>query len=115
MSSVLPSQDHPGVSQQQEATSLFVPELNHLRNQANFLGEDTSEAGPTIPTQHSLTHQILQHCQPFRDLNLEQTFGVSCRAEQLRLRVQKRVEPQTGPGPQEEDVPRRDLWFKSMS
>ena len=81
------SQD--GASQQHGATPLFIPQLNHLSTQAILRGEDASEAGPTIPTQHRLTHQILQHWQPFRDL--KQTFAVSRRAEQLRLRVQQRV------------------------
>ena len=81
------SQD--GVSQQHGATPLFIPKFNHLSTQAILWGEDSSEAGPTIPTHHRITHQILQHCQTFRDL--KQTFAVSCRAEQLRLRVQQRV------------------------
>ena len=59
MSSGRVSQDV--VSQQQEATPPFLPQLNHLNNQAKLWGEDASETDPTIPTQHRITHQILQH------------------------------------------------------
>ena len=62
------SQD--GVSHQQETTPLFIPQFNHLNNQANLRGEDASDAGPTIPRQHRLTHQILQHSQPSGTANL---------------------------------------------
>ncbi len=115
------SQD--GVSQQQEAGALFLPQLNNLVYQANLRGEDASNAGPTIPTQHHLTHQILNHWQPFRDL--KRTFAVSRRAEQLRLRTQQRIvatveesvlrTEMAGLESQEEDAPRRNLWFKPMS
>ena len=60
---------------------------------------------------------------PFKDL--KQTFAVSRHAEQLRLRVQQRVVAtfedsvlRTEMGSlesQEEDAPRRVLWFKPMS
>ncbi len=50
---------------------------------------------------------------------------VSCRVEQLRLRMKHRVVTTTKDSvlrtemsdlePREEDVPRRDLWFKPMS
>ena len=55
--SVRVSQD--GVSQQEETGTLFLPELNNLVYQTNLRGEDVSNAGPTIPSQHRLTHQIL--------------------------------------------------------
>ena len=51
-------------------------------------GEDASKL-VAIPTQHRVTQQILSRWQPFKDL--KQTFAVSRRAEQLRLRVQQRV------------------------
>ena len=44
---------------------------------------------PNIPFQHRVTIQILKHWQTFRDLKL--TFVVSRRAEQFRLRTQKRI------------------------
>ena len=92
-------------------------------NQAILWGEDASEAGLTIPSQVRLTHQILQHWQSFRDL--KQTFVVSSRVEQLRLRVQQRVVATTDDSvlrtemddlePQEEDDPRSELWVNPMS
>ncbi len=51
-------------------------------------GEDTSNV-VVIPTQNRVTHQILNMCQPFKDL--KQTFPVSLRAEQLLFRAQQRV------------------------
>ena len=51
-------------------------------------GEDVSNVA-SIPAQNRLTHQILSTWQPFKDL--KQTFAVSHRAEQLRLRAQQRV------------------------
>ena len=112
-----------GVSQQQEAGPLFLPQLNTLVYQASPRGEDVSNAAPTIPTQHRQTHQILNHWQPFWDL--KRTFAVSRRAEQLRLRAQQRIvttaedsvlrTEMAGLESQEEDAPRRNLWFKPMS
>jgi hypothetical protein len=62
-------------------------------------------------------------CQHLKDL--KQTFAVSHRAEQLRLRVQQRVVATAEDSvlrtemvsleTQEEDAPRRVLWFKPMS
>ena len=62
-------------------------------------------------------------CQYFKDF--KQTFAVSHRAEQLRLRVQQRVVATAEDSvlrtemvsleSQEEDAPRRVLWFKPMS
>jgi len=61
--------------------------------------------------------------QHFKDL--KQTFAVSRRAEQLRLRVQQRVVATVEDSvlrtemasleSQEEDAPRRVLWYKPMS
>ena len=67
------SQD--GVSQQQETAPLFLPQLNRLHcDEAS--GEDASNvAVAAIPVQNRLTHQIIQHWQPFKDL--KQTFAVS--------------------------------------
>ena len=78
---------------------------------------------PNIPLQHQVTMQILKHWQPFRDLKL--TFAVSRRAEQLRLRTQQRIiataddcvlrTEMANLESQEEDAPKRVLWFKPMS
>ena len=61
-------------------------------------------------------------CQNFKDL--KQTFTVSLRAEKLRLRVQQRVVATVEDSvlhtemvsleSQEEDTPRRVLWFKPV-
>jgi hypothetical protein len=61
--------------------------------------------------------------QPFKDL--KQTLAVSRRAQQLRLRAQQRVVATVEHSvlrtemenleSQEEDAPRRVLWFKPMS
>jgi hypothetical protein len=62
-------------------------------------------------------------CQNFKDL--KQTFTVSLRAEKLRLRVQQRIVATVEDSvlhtemvsleSQEEDTPRRVLWFKPVS
>ena len=87
-------------------------------------GEDTSNvAVPVIPAQNRVTFQILNHWQPFS--TLKQTFQDSCRAEEHRLRAQQckvatvedsvlRIE-MVRLESQEEDAPRRVLWYKSMS
>ncbi len=76
-----------------------------------------------IPTQSRVTQQILSHWQPFRDLKL--MFTSSRRAEQLSLRSQQRVvatveesvlkTEMAGLESQEEDAPKRLLFFKPMS
>ncbi len=87
-------------------------------------GEDVSYNSVTpIPSQRRLTHQILKHWKPFQVL--EQTLAVSSRAEQFRLRRPRRVVGTavdsvlpTEMGslePQEEDSPKRVLWYKPMS
>jgi hypothetical protein len=87
-------------------------------------GEDASNVAVTaIPAQNKVTLQILSMWPPFKDL--KQTFAVSRRAEQLRLRVQQRVVataedsiPRTEMASlesQQEDASRRILWFKPMS
>ncbi len=76
-----------------------------------------------IPSQPRVTQQILSHWQPFRDLKL--MFPDSCRAEHLSLRSQQRIVVtvedsvlRTEMGvleSQEEDAPKRILFFKPMS
>ena len=76
-----------------------------------------------MPLQRKLTQQILMHWQPFKDL--QQTFAVSRRAEQLNLRKQQRVVAtaedsvlRTELGDlesQEEDAPKRTLWYTPMA
>jgi hypothetical protein len=85
-------------------------------------GEDASSVA-AIPAQNRLTRQILSMWQHLKDL--KQTFAVSRRAEQLRLRVQQRVVATVEDSvlrtvigsleSQEEDAPRRVLWCKPMS
>ena len=78
------------VSQQQQAASLFVPQLNRLHEAFLVRGGDASNvAVAAIPAHNRLTHQIVQHWQPFQNLKL--TFAVSRRAEQGRLRTQQRI------------------------
>ncbi len=72
-----------------------------------------------IPSHHRVTHQILRHCQ------LKLMFPGSRRAEQSRflsqLRIVTAVEDSvlrtemTDVESQEEDVPKRILFFKTMS
>jgi hypothetical protein len=83
-----------------------------------------SNAGvPSIPSQFKVTQQILLYWQPFRDLKLK--FVGSRRVEQLTLPSQQcivsivedsvlRME-MTDPESQEQDAPKRVLFFKPMS
>ena len=76
-----------------------------------------------IPSQFKVTKQILLHWQPFRDLKLK--YVGSRQAEQLSLRSQERVvatveesvlkTEMAGLESQEEDAPKRLLFFKPMS
>ena len=76
-----------------------------------------------IPSQFKVTKQILLHWQPFRDLTLK--YVGSRQAEQLSLRSQQRVvatveesvlkSKMTDLESQEEDTPKRILFFKPMS
>ena len=73
-----------------------------------------------IPLHHRVTQQILSHWQPFQDLRL--MFAGSRRAEQLSLRSQQRIVEESvlkmemaGLESQEEDAPKRILFFKPMS
>ena len=71
-----------------------------------------------MPAQNRATLQILSVWQPFR--YLKQTFTVSRRVEQLRLRAQQRVVATVEDSvlrtemenleSEEEDAPRRVLW-----
>ena len=69
--------------QQQETVLLLLPHLNCLQEPYIVWGEDASNV-TSIPTQNRLTHQIIHHFQPFKDL--KETFVVSHRTEQLCLR-----------------------------
>jgi hypothetical protein len=112
------SQD--GVSQQQEAAPLFLPQLNRLHEACIVRGEDAiSVACAAIPAQSRLTQQIINLWQPFK-----QNFAVARRAEQLCLRTQQRIVAtvedsvlRTEMGAlesQEEDAPKRGLWYKPL-
>jgi len=111
-----------GDAQQQEAGPLLLPQLTRLHEAYHVRGEDASNVA-AIPAQNRLTHQILSMWQHFEDL--DQTFAVSHLAEQLRLRVQQRVvgtvedsvlrTEMASLESQEEDAPRRVLWFKPIS
>jgi hypothetical protein len=119
----LSSQD--GVSQQQETTSLSLPQLNRLIEDS-FVWDEYSASNTdvtAIPSQLRVTQQILSHWQPFQDLKL--MFAGSSRAEQLNLHSQQRIvatvedsvlrTEMAGLESQEEDAPKRILFFKPMS
>jgi hypothetical protein len=119
----LSSQDD--VSQQQETTTLVLLHLNHLF-EPSFVRDESSVSNAdvdVIPSQHRVTQQLLSHCQSFRDLKL--IFVGSRRAEQLRLRSQQRIVSTVEDSvlwteiadleSQEEDAPKRILFFKPMS
>jgi hypothetical protein len=107
------------------ASNLIVPQLDRLV-EASFVWDEsfTSNADVTaIPSQFKVTKQILLDWDPFRDLKL--MFPGSHRAEQLSLRSHQRVVTtveesvlkmeMTDLESQEEDAPKRLLFFKSMS
>jgi hypothetical protein len=84
----------------------------------------TSNSGvAVIPSQLKVTQQILLHWQPFRDLKLK--FVGSRRQEQLIWRCQQRVvvtveesvlrTEMAGLESQEEDAPKRVLFYKPMN
>ena len=120
----LSSQD--GVSQQQEASPLSIPQLNRLF-EASFTWDESSASNAgvaAIPSQFKVTKQILLHWQPFRDLKLK--YVGSRQAEQLRsLHSQQRIVATVEESvlktemvvleSQEEDAPKRILFFKPMS
>ena len=103
----------------------MLPQLNRLI-EASFVRDESSASNAdvtAIPSQFKVTKQILLHWQPFRDLKL--MFAGSLRAEQLSLRSQQRVvatveesvlkTEMAGLESQEEDAPKRILFFKPMS
>ncbi len=77
---------------------------------------------PVIPSQLKVTHQILSHSEPFRDL--KSRFTDSRRAEQLSLRSQQRIVAtvedsvlrmeMTDLESLEENDPKRILFYKPM-
>ena len=83
------SQD--GVSHLQEPVPLSIPHLNRLVESSVVRDENSASNAdvPVIPTQLKVTHQILSHWEPFRDLKVR--FADSRRAEQLSLRSQQRI------------------------
>jgi hypothetical protein len=114
-----------GVSQQQEATHLSIPQLNCLY-EASCVRDETSAsnaAATSIPSQHRVSLQMLNHWQPFRDLKLMSSG--SRRAELLTLRSQQRIvatvedsvlrTEMAGLQFQGEDAPKHVLFFKPMS
>ena len=115
-----PARDSDGASQQ-EAAPLFLPRLDRLY-EANSRGEDASNV-VAMPAHHRVTQQIIARWQPFKDL--QRTFAVSRRAEQLLLHTQQRVVATVEDSvlrtemasleSQEEDAPRRVLWYTPMS
>ena len=104
-----------GDAQQQEASPLLLPQLTRLHEDYHVWGEDASNM-TNIPFQHRVT-------KTFCDFKL--TFTVSCRVEQLRLHTQKHIitivedsvllTEMTNLESQEEDAPKRVLWFKPVS
>jgi hypothetical protein len=114
-----------GVFQQEEAAPLSIPQLNRLF-EASFVRHESSAsnaAATAIPSQHRATQQILSHWKPIQDLKL--MFAGSRRAEQLSLRSQQRIvatvqdsvlrTEMAGLESEEEDAPKRILFFKPMS
>ena len=117
------SQD--GVRQQQQAAPLSLPQLDRLY-EASFAWDESSVSNPgvaAIPSQFKVTQQVLQKWQPFRDLKLK--FLGSRRQEHLSSRCQQRVvsiveesvlrTEMAGLESQEEDAPKRVLFYKPMS
>jgi hypothetical protein len=84
---------------------------------------DSNADVTVIPSQFKVTKQILIHWQPFRDLKLK--YVGSRQTEQLRLCSQQGIvatveesvlkTEMAGLQSQEEDVPKRILFFKPMS
>jgi hypothetical protein len=103
----------------------MLPQLNRLI-EASFVRDESSASNAdatAVPAQQRVTQQILSHWQPFQDLKL--MFAGSRRAEQLSLRSQQRVVATVEESvlkmemadfeSQEEDAPKRILFFKPMS
>ena len=114
-----------GVPKQQEAAPLSLPRLDRLFETTFARDENSvSNAGVVaVPSQLKVTKQILLHWPPFRDLKLK--YVGSRQSEQLNLcshqRIAATVEESvlktemTGLQSQEEDAPKRILFFKPMS
>jgi hypothetical protein len=107
-----------------EPVPLSLPQLNRLV-EASFVWDESSVSNadvPVIPSQLKVTHQILSHWEPFRDLKSK--FAGSRRAEQLSLRSQQRIvatvedsvlrTEMAGLESLEEDDPKRILFYKPM-
>ena len=93
--------------------------------EASFVRDESSASSadvPVIPSQLKVTHQILSHWEPFRDL--KSRFPGSCRAEQLSLRSQQHTVATVEDSvlrtemvdleSLEEDDPKRILFYKPM-
>jgi hypothetical protein len=116
------SQD--GISHLKEPVPLSIPQLNNLVETSVVWDESfVSNADvPVIPSQLKVTHQILSHWEPFRDLKAR--FAGSRRAEQLSLRSQQRIvatvedsvlrTEMAGLESLEEDAPKRILFYTPM-
>jgi hypothetical protein len=102
-----------------------IPQLNRLFK-ASFARDESSASNvgvAVIPSQFKVIQQILLHCQPFRDLKVR--YVGSRRTEQLILRSQQGIVVTVEDSvlktemvdleSQEEDDPKRILFFKSMS
>jgi hypothetical protein len=119
----LRSQD--GVSQEKETVSLSLPQINRLIEDS-FVWDERSVSNvdvTVIPSQFRVTQQILRHWQTFQDLKL--MFAGSRCAEQLSLHSQQCIvatvedsvlrTEMADQESQEEDSPKRILFFKPMS
>ncbi len=90
-----------------------------MRDESSASSADVTD----IPSQFKVTKQILLHWQPFRDLKVK--YVGSRQSEQFSLRSQQCVvatveesvlkTEMTGLESQEEDAPKRLLFFKPMS
>ena len=84
------SQD--GDSQLQESAPLTLPQVNLLVVESSCVRDESSVSNadvPVIPSQLKVTHQILRHWEPFRDL--KSRLAGSRRAEQLSLCSQQSI------------------------
>ncbi len=103
---------------------MSLPQLNYL-HEVSFPRDESSNSNAgvdVIPSQLKITQQILLHWQPFRDLKLK-SVG-SRRQEQLSSRCQQCVvatieesvlrTEMVGLESQEEDAPKRVLFYKPM-
>ncbi len=80
------------VSQVKEPVPISIPQLNRLVEPSVVRDESSAsnaDAVPVIPSQLKVTHQILIHWEPFRDL--KSRCPGSRRAEQLSLRTRQHI------------------------